>query len=126
VYLKRQRDMILLTRGRRSGKIHRVKLWFVHEAGRLYLMAYARRHGRGTDWYQNLHRGRDGVMEAGERRYRVTWEPIGDQGTALTRITDLFSGKYGRQMIASYYLETKRFPVCLRVIPAQPNHRPRV
>ena len=41
--------MILVVRGRRTGKAHRVELWFVHEAGRLYLMAYARRHGRGTD-----------------------------------------------------------------------------
>ena len=29
-------------------------------------------------------------------------------------------------MVASYYLETKRFPVCLRLSPALPEQRPRV
>ncbi len=95
-----------------------MKLWFVHEAGRLYLMSYTRRHGRGTDWYQNLRRARGALVEVGERRYQATWEPIEDAAAALARITDLFSAKYGRQMVASYYLETKRFPVCLRIVPA--------
>jgi len=113
--LKRQREMTLVTRGRRSGRTHRVKLWFVHEAGRLYLMAYARRHGRGTDWYQNLRRAGQGVGEVGVRRYELKWKAVGDPAAALARITDLFSGKYGRQMVASYYLETKRFPVCVRL-----------
>ncbi|MGH2452497.1 MAG: nitroreductase/quinone reductase family protein [bacterium] len=117
VFLKRQRDMTLATRGRRSGKSHRVTLWFVHEAGRLYLMAYARRHGRGTDWYQNLRRARRGVVEVGERRYEGEWETVQDPAAALAQITDLFSGKYGRQMVASYYLETKRFPVIVRLRP---------
>lgn len=112
--------MILVTQGRHSGKAHRVELWFVHEAGRLYLMAYARRHGRGTDWYQNLRRARSGTVEIGERRYRVRWEALDDLAAALERITNLFSAKYGRQMVASYYLETKRFPVSLLLSPALP------
>jgi deazaflavin-dependent oxidoreductase (nitroreductase family) len=118
VYLKRQRDMVLTTRGRQTGRPHRVTLWFVHQAGRLYLMAYARRHGRGTDWYQNLRRARDGMVEVGDRRFDVEWEAIDDPAAELTNITELFSGKYGRQMVASYYLETKRFPVILRLKPA--------
>ncbi len=118
VFLKRQRDMILETRGRRTGRPHRAQLWFVHQAGHLFLMAYARRHGRGTDWYQNLRRAGGGRMEAGDRRYEVEWEVIRDPSAELARITELFSGKYGRQMVASYYLESRRFPVILRVRPA--------
>lgn len=117
IYLRRQREMILVTRGRRTGREHRVELWFVHEAGRLYLMAYARRHGRGTDWYQNLRRGRRAVVEVGDRRYLGEWERLEDPAAGLKRMTDLFAGKYGRQMVASYYAETKRHPVCLRLAP---------
>ncbi|MBI3976525.1 MAG: nitroreductase family deazaflavin-dependent oxidoreductase [Armatimonadetes bacterium] len=109
--------MILITQGRRTGRAHRVDLWFVHEAGRLYLMAYARRHGRGTDWYQNLRHGRRAVVEVGDRRYEAAWERIEDPAGMLVQITALFTLKYGRQMVASYYAETKRHPVCLRIAP---------
>lgn len=113
VYLRRQREMHLVTRGRRTGRSHRVELWFASEPGRIYLMAYARRHGRGTDWCQNLQRTGSALVEAGDRRFEGRLEPIADPGAALARITDLFAGKYGRQMVNSYYTDTKRFPVCL-------------
>ena len=113
VYLRRQREMYLVTPGRRTGRPHRVELWFASEPGRIYLMAYARRHGRGTDWYRNLQRAGSALVEVGERRYEGRWERITDAGAALPRVTDLFAGKYGRQMVNSYYTDTKRFPVCL-------------
>ena len=112
--------MVLITRGRRTGRLHRVELWFASEPGRMHLMAYARRHGLGTDWYQNLRRQKSASIEVGNRRYRGTWERIPDPVAALHRITDLFIQKYGRQMVASYYSETKRFPVCLTIEPAPP------
>ena len=117
VYLRRQREMYLVTPGRRTGRPHRVELWFAFEPGRIYLMAYARRHGRGTDWYRNLERAGSALVEVGERRYAGRWEPITDAGAALPRVTDLFTEKYGRQMVNSYYTDTKRFPVCLIITP---------
>ena len=117
VYLRRQRAMYLVTPGRRTGRPHRVELWFASEPGRIYLMAYARRHGRGTDWYRNLERAGSALVEVGERRYAGRWEPITDAGAALPRVTDLFTEKYGRQMVNSYYTDTKRFPVCLIITP---------
>jgi len=117
VYLRRQREMYLVTPGRRTGRPHRVELWFVFEPGRIYLMAYARRHGRGTDWYRNLQRAGSALVEVGERRYEGRWERITDAGAALPRVTDLFAEKYGRQMVNSYYTDTKRFPVCLIITP---------
>ena len=118
VYLRRRREMSLITTGRRTGRPHRVGLWFAAEPGRICLMAYARRHGRGTDWYQNLQRHGSALVEVGERRYQATLEAIADPDAALTRITELFGEKYGRQMVNSYYTGTKRYPVCLAIVPA--------
>ena len=117
VYLRRQREMYLVTPGRRTGRPHRVELWFAFEPGRIYLMAYGRRHGRGTDWYQNLRRAGSALVEVGDRRYEGKLEPIPDAGAALPHVTDLFAEKYGRQMVNSYYTDTKRFPVCLIITP---------
>ncbi len=133
VYLRRQRLLHLETRGRRTGRPHRVDLWFASGPGRIYLMAYARRHGRGTDWYQNLQHTSIAQIEAGERRYEGRGEPIADAAATLEHITALFIEKYGRQMVNSYYTETKRYPVCLAITPVpaeqsttRPNRRGRV
>jgi deazaflavin-dependent oxidoreductase (nitroreductase family) len=107
--------MRLTTRGRRTGRPHAVVLWFASEPGRISLMAYARRHGRGTDWYRNLRRAGSAAIEVGDRRYTGAVEPVADEAAALTRITELFIAKYGRQMVNSYYTETSRFPVYLRI-----------
>ncbi len=115
VYLRRQRALCLVTPGRRTGRPHRVELWFASEPGRIYLMAYARRHGRGTDWYQNLQRAGSAQIDVADRRYEGRLEPVTDSDRALARISDLFAQKYGRQMVNSYYTDTKRFPVCLVV-----------
>ena len=117
VYLRRQRELYLVTPGRRTGRPHRVKLWFASAPGQIYLMAYARRHGRGTDWYQNLQRAGGARIEVGDRRYEGRLEPVGDPGETLERITELFAAKYGRQMVNSYYRETRRHPVHLLVTP---------
>lgn len=112
--------MYLATLGRHTGKPHRVKLWFVSAPGRIYLMAYARRHGRGTDWYQNLRRRGAALVEVGERRYDAQLEALTDPDRQLVRITEWFAEKYGRQMVNSYYTDTKRYPVCLRLSPLPP------
>ena len=119
VYLRRRRALFLVTEGRRTGRPHRVELWFASEPGRVYLMAYARRHGRGTDWYRNLRRRGLARVEVGEHRYEARCDPMADAdaAAALARITDLFVEKYGRQMVNSYYTDTKRFPVCLTIVP---------
>lgn len=116
-FLRRQRALRLVTRGRRTGREHTIELWFASElAGslRIYLMAYARRHGRGTDWYRNLRRAGEGMVLVGGRRYRVRWEPPGEAAAAVEAITRKFEEKYGLQAVRSWYAETRRLPVVLR------------
>lgn len=117
VFFRRQRDLTLVTRGRRTGRPHRVTLWFAFDGRHLCLMAYARRHGRGTDWYRNLRRHRSADLSIGQRRYRGTWVSIEDAAAVLEEITALFVAKYGLQMVNSYYTESKRLPVRLRLEP---------
>jgi deazaflavin-dependent oxidoreductase (nitroreductase family) len=67
----------LTTTGRRSGRPHRIEIWFAAEGGTLYLLAGG---GRSSDWVQNLmvdptvlvevddneHRARGRVLEGGD------------------------------------------------------------
>jgi len=61
----------LTTRGRKSGKPHRIEIWFAAHEGRLYLMAGGR---DGSDWVRNLRSEPtvqveiDGVVRAGRAR----------------------------------------------------------
>ncbi len=41
----------LTTTGRRTGRPHRIEIWYVVEGNTLYLLAGA---GRGSDWVRNL------------------------------------------------------------------------
>ena len=44
--------LYLTTRGRRSGRAHRIEIWFAAHDGRLYLLAGGRER---ADWVRNLH-----------------------------------------------------------------------
>lgn len=61
----------LTTRGRRSGKPHRIEIWFAAQQGALYLMAGGR---DSADWVRNLRAEPavqveiDGVTRAGRAR----------------------------------------------------------
>jgi deazaflavin-dependent oxidoreductase (nitroreductase family) len=106
--------MVLTGIGRRTGKPHKVKLWFFSDDSHFYLMTYARRHGRGTDWYRNLRKQRSAQIEVGQRRYAGHLVAVEDPEPFLQQITEMFAAKYGWQLVRSYYTETKRIPIKLR------------
>ncbi|GEM_PF-736163 len=99
----------LSTRGRHTGQPHRVELWFVYRDGAVYLMAHARAHGRGTDWYQNLRADPRVMIEAGEGRWEGVAEPLPPEW--LPTVTDWFREKYGAGTVRHWYEGTPRLPV---------------
>jgi hypothetical protein len=108
--LRRADEIVLVTRGRRSGKPHRVSLWFAYDDGAVWL-----RTDRTTDWFRNLAREpRCAVVvegtEVGARR-----EPVPDADAALRRLVDLWRAKYGAEWVADWYVERGRIPVRLRL-----------
>ncbi|GBD08346.1 hypothetical protein HRbin22_00580 [Candidatus Thermoflexus japonica] len=103
----------LITRGRRTGRPHRVELWFVYRDGAVYLMAHARAHGQGTDWYRNLRADSRVAIEAEGGRWEGIAEPLSPEW--LPAVTDWFREKYGAAAIRHWYEGTPRLPVRVRL-----------
>ena len=102
----------LITQGRRTGRPHRVELWFVYRDRAIYVMAHARSHGRGTDWYQNLAADPHVAVEAGGRRWEGIAEPLPPEWVPV--ITGRFREKYGAATVRRWYEGTPRLPVRIR------------
>lgn len=111
--LERMEAIDLITRGRRTGRPHRVELWFVYREGAVYLMAHAQAHGRGTDWYQNLAADPHVEIEAEGRR----WEGIAERLPPewVSTVTEWFREKYGAGTVRRWYEGTPRLPVRIRL-----------
>jgi deazaflavin-dependent oxidoreductase (nitroreductase family) len=62
------------TTGRRTGRPHRIEIWYAADGGTLYLLAGG---GRGSDWVRNL-----------EADPAVTVELDGESSPARARILD--------------------------------------
>ena len=108
--LRDTEELVLVTRGRRSGRPHVSTVWFALEDGGVWL-----RTDHDTDWYRNLRRDprcriRVGTVELIARR-----EPIADEGAALRHVVDLFRAKYGVEWVSDWYVERGRVPVRLRL-----------
>ena len=103
-------ELELETRGRRSGRKHRVRLWFAHDDGVLWL-----RTDGDTDWLRNLEKAPDCVVRVGGRELRARYEPPADPAAALKRLVALWRAKYGADWVQDWYVEHGREPVTLRL-----------
>ena len=54
----------LTTTGRRSGRPHRIEIWFAIENGVLYMLSGG---GESADWVQNIRKDRDVRIQVGSR-----------------------------------------------------------
>lgn len=54
----------LTTTGRKSGRPHRIEIWFALEHGVLYLLSGG---GDGADWVKNIRKTRDVRIQVGSR-----------------------------------------------------------
>ena len=74
----------LTTRGRRSGRAHRIEIWFAVDSGRLFLLSGG---GERADWVRNLMREPRVSVELGgsEHAGRAHLPPPGSADDALAR-----------------------------------------
>ena len=111
--LRSAEELVLVTRGRRSGRPHEVTLWFAYDGEFVWLRTDA-----ATDWYRNLVRDpRCRVRVAGHELDAVR-EDVADTMSALRRLVALWREKYGQEWVADWYVERGRIPVRLRIAPA--------
>jgi hypothetical protein len=103
-----------VTRGRRSGREHRVQLWFAYDDGLLWLRTDRGRRGE-PDWYRNLLREpRCRAVVAGQE-LPATMEPPASGESELRRLVELWRAKYGAMWVQDWYVDLGRIPVKLRL-----------
>jgi deazaflavin-dependent oxidoreductase (nitroreductase family) len=107
--LEQSSTLALITRGRRSGRPHRVLLWFAYREGTVYLMAHARTHGQGTDWYRNARAHPTVTVEADGCRWIGRAEPLPE--AMLPTVMQWFAEKYGSAAVRAWYEGTPRLPI---------------
>ena len=80
----------LTTTGRRSGRPHRIEIWFAIENGVLYMLSGG---GESADWVQNIRKDRDIRIQVGSRtaaaKARIVRAARDDQ-----RARELLDAKY--------------------------------
>jgi hypothetical protein len=74
-------------------------LWFVRQAGRLYLLPGA---GSDSQWYKNVLKTPAIGLASGRARYSTIARPVTDPGI-VARIVEDFRTRYGADELAEYY-----------------------
>lgn len=124
-------ELVLITRGRKTGREHRVSVWYAREGDLLWLRAderrppdsdeagwILRRSGRKPDWYLNLQaEPRCRVILDGEE-HEARLEPSSTPDLDLRRLVELWREKYGAEYVQDWYVEKGRVPVKVRLLPA--------
>jgi hypothetical protein len=103
-------EVVVVTRGRKTGRSHQATVWCALEDGVLWL-----RTDHDSDWYRNLRREPRCRIRVGTIEIPAVSEPIADEGAALRHVVDLFRAKYGAEWVSDWYVERGRAPVRLRL-----------
>jgi deazaflavin-dependent oxidoreductase (nitroreductase family) len=110
--LREAEEIVLVTRGRKTGRPRESTVWSAYENGILWL-----RTDHAADWYRNLRRDPHCRVRVGTTEVAATSEPIADEAAALRRVVELFRAKYGAEWVSDWYVERGRAPVRLRLEP---------
>jgi deazaflavin-dependent oxidoreductase (nitroreductase family) len=103
-------EIVLVTRGRKTGRPHETTAWFAVDDGVVWL-----RTDHTSDWYRNLRKDPHARIRVGSRELAAVNEPIADEQVALRHVVDLFRAKYGAEWVSDWYVERGRAPVRLRL-----------
>jgi hypothetical protein len=107
--LRDAEEVVLVTRGRKTGRPHKATVWCAYEGGVIWL-----RTDRDVDWFQNLLRDPRCSIRVGTTEIAAQIEPIEDEAAALRHVVELFRAKYGAEWVSDWYVERGRTPVRLR------------
>lgn len=108
------------TVGRQSGRPHRVVVWFAYADGAVHILAHARDHRRGTDWYQNLMAAGQATLVVAGHRATAVPAPLPPDIDPYRYVVALMEAKYGAGAIGSWYDPALRIPVRLVILDDPP------
>src|SRR3712207_3885121 len=81
----------LTTNGRRTGRPHRIEIWFAAQDGRLYLLAGGRER---SDWVRNLRAHAQVTVELGDETHAGAARVLEAGAADDQRARELLVGKY--------------------------------
>jgi deazaflavin-dependent oxidoreductase (nitroreductase family) len=81
----------LTTIGRRSGRPHRIEIWFAAEDGRIYLLSGGREQ---SDWVRNLHANVRVTVELGKETHAGVARVLQPGTVEDEHARELLVGKY--------------------------------
>ena len=114
--LRTEEELELVTTGRRSGRPHRVTVWFAYEPGALWLRTDA-----DADWLRNLDHEPRALIRIAGRELAVERVAVDDPAGALRSLIELWRAKYGQEWVADWYVERGRVPVRLSLVRGGPQ-----
>ncbi|GIW04837.1 MAG: hypothetical protein KatS3mg059_1457 [Thermomicrobiales bacterium] len=82
----------LTTTGRRTGRPHRIEIWFAVDAGRIYLLSGGRDR---SDWVRNLQANPHVLFELGGEQHAGTARVLREGTPEDRRARQLLVSKYG-------------------------------
>lgn len=106
----------LTTRGRKTGKPHKIEISFYYENGKIYLLAHKREDEKSTDWYHNLETTPKCTFEIGDELYNCKAISLKENENLDKKIRTGFSNKYGEAYYNSWYGGTNRLPIVLEIL----------
>lgn len=92
-------EIELTTTGRVTGQQASRPVWYVRQAGKLYLLPVT---GSDSQWYKNVLKTPAISLAASGVRYRTSATPVTDPGR-VAQVVEGFRDKYGARDVAAYY-----------------------
>jgi deazaflavin-dependent oxidoreductase (nitroreductase family) len=99
IALENTDEIQLTTTGRVTGQQTSRPVWYVQQAGKLYLLPVT---GSDTQWYKNVLRTPAVRLAAGDVQRGTIATPVTDPGM-VARVVEGFRAKYGAGDVAKYY-----------------------
>ena len=109
--LRTAEELVLVTRGRRTGRPHETTVWFAYDGDAVWLRTDAT-----TDWYRNLVRDERCRIRVNGHELVAVREKVADTMSALRDLVRLWRDKYGQEWVADWYVDRGRIPVRLRIL----------
>lgn len=96
--LSRSREIKISVTGRKSGRTISVRVWFVSDDEKLYLLPA---YGSDTQWYKNVLKNPSLRVDAGSAKAECKVVPVTD-AKKVSPVIEMFRAKYGDSGIKLY------------------------
>ena len=85
--------LYLATKGRKTGKMCEIEIWFVEYNGNYYIVSELRER---SNWVQNAKHNSSISFRVGDKVFKGTASIVSDKGSELaSRVSKLMDKKYG-------------------------------